>query len=528
LNPKELLAKAEQAEQRSSRMTLERLLTSPSGFALPASPMQRAICRASEGAPLGELSQIPEVARAFSSFPTKPPEEVVLLSGIRTGKSLISAAAAVKASQSCDVSKLGPGEVPRVSIVSLTEDLGKVTFGHLLGNLQARPGLQRLVMGRPAGDSVMVRHPSGRPIEVRVVAGARAGASLVARWSAGVIFDEAPRMVGQEDGVVNLDDCRAATLGRMLPGSQIWYIGSPWAPFGPVWKMAQNPGPGQLVIRAPAFVMRPDHWTPERCEALRISDPMVHKTDVLAEFADPETALFASVDVDACTREQLVLEVQWGHTYFAAIDPATRGNAWTLVVATRTRDGRMVIVFNREWIGSKVQPLSPRAVFEEMAADLKPYRCTEVWSDQHSIDALRDLAEEKELELIERPADAAEKWNRYKSLEARMSDRLIELPPDPVLRADLLGVKRKVTQSGVTIVLPLTANGRHCDYAPAVTLALARYLDDPEPPPPEKGTKEFWEDVVHQQEDDEERQLRNERKRPMWGDEDDDEVDLGT
>jgi hypothetical protein len=47
-------------------------------------------------------------------------------------------------------------------------------------------------------------------------------------------------MAGQEDGVVNLDDARSAVLGRILPGSQLLYIGSPWAPFGPVYSMVQE------------------------------------------------------------------------------------------------------------------------------------------------------------------------------------------------------------------------------------------------------------------------------------------------
>jgi hypothetical protein len=35
--------------------------------------------------------------------------------------------------------------------------------------------------------------------------------------------------------VVNLDHQRSSVLGRLLPNAQALYIGSPWAPFGPVY-----------------------------------------------------------------------------------------------------------------------------------------------------------------------------------------------------------------------------------------------------------------------------------------------------
>lgn len=522
VNPLDLI---EQAHRSSSSMTLERLLTSPQGFGLTnATPLQRAICRASDGLPLADLD-LPTIRGRFSGVPTCAPAEVVLLAGIRTGKSLIAAAAAVKQSQTCSVAKLSPGEIPRVSVVSTVKDNADVILNHIVGNLNARPSLKRLLLEPPSGDSVLLRHPSGRPVEIRVVAGSRAGHTLVARWSAGVIFDEAPRMIGQGDGVVNLDDCRNATLGRMLEGAQIWYIGSPWAPFGPVWEMVQKPSPGMLVIRAPAYEMWPAHWTPERCAALKLQDPTVHRTDVEAEFADPESSLLSSVDLDACTRKApMHREPEPGFEYFAAIDPATRGNAWTLSISTRDRAGKLVVAYCQEWIGSKVAPLKPKSVLAEIAAVCRRYRVGEVWSDQWAIDALAELAEQCGLTLVAWHSNAQTTWNRFQSFATRLGQGLIELPPDPVLRADLLAIRRRVTQTGTTIVLPVTSNGRHCDYAPAVALSLAVFLGEPSQLPPEK---EAWEKLEREDEEQEERELRNGEKRPIWGNQEDDDWDIG-
>jgi hypothetical protein len=64
----------------------------------------------------------------------------------------------------------------------------------------------------------------------------------------------------------------------------------------------------------------------------------------------------------------------------------------------------------------------------------------------------------------------------------QMSDGEIDLPPDRQLRADMLAIRQKLTPNGFTISLPETADGRHADYAPSVSLALAACAHDPDVP----------------------------------------------
>lgn len=527
--------------------TLEELLTDSRYFGLvTASPLQRAVCRIIDGLPLGPLAEL-EVVRnavggAVSALPQTRPDEVALLSAIRCGKSLIAAALALEASQICDLRGLGPGEVPRYSIVSVHIDLARVILAHLVGNIMAKPELRRLLIGEPTSDSVIIRHPSGRPVEIKIVAGATAGATLVARWSAGCAFDEAPRMIGAEAGAINLDHMRSAVLGRLLPGAQIAYIGSPWAPTGPVYQMVLEnfgrPSRAMVVMKAPGRDMRPDYWTAERSEKLRKHDADVHRTDCLAEFADLESALLSSIDVERCMRTVRDLPRVWGQSYVAAMDPGTRGNSWTLVVGTRTtatvlwRDPKtgvevqrvtpkLQIVMARQWTGSKAAPLSPRKVLAEQAEVLQLYGLREAWSDQYSGDALRDLAAECGLSLLLSVADERKKLARYKSLATRVADVQLDLPPDPYVRSDLLGIRKRVTQTGIQIVLPKTADGRHCDYAPAITLALSLYLDEPDATvvePPKPGTP-AWAvlEAAREEREDEEAVLAAER-REYWED----------
>ena len=473
-------------------MSLEWLLTSTLAFGLTtASPLQRALCRVAEGFPLEELADAPGVAEAFGGVlpPAVAPAELGLIAAIRSAKSLFAAALAVNASQKCDVSRLGPGEIPRVSVVSLRMDLADVVFDHLQGRTQASPALAPLLLSEPVKGSLFLRHPTGRPVQIKVVAGARAGASLVSRWSAGCIFDEFPRMIGGADGVINWDDSRDAVLLRMLPGAQLVHLGSPWAPYGPAYDMVMNafgrPSKQLVVCKAPGWVMNPVHWTPERCAAAKLADPDVYNTDVAAEFGTAEEALYSVPLIDKAIRPECSREP--GATYVAAMDPGTRGNAWTFGLFTRTgKRKRMVLA--REWIGSRAEPLSPRAVMKDIAIECKKYEVTTVESDQYSIDAIADIAKDFGLRVAATPITEHEKVERYLGIRAKLAEDEIEIVQE--VKQDLVRLKRVITQAGVRVHLPLTSDGRHCDYAPVVMLGLGRYIRDTEPSQPQRESEE--------------------------------------
>ena len=289
-------------------------------------------------------------------------------------------------------------------------------------------------------------------------------------------------MGSADNYVVNLSDMRANVIDRLLPKAQIIYPGSPWAPFGPIYSMVQecwrHEGGAQTVIRAPGWAMNPVYWTAERCAELRAKEPDIYLTSCAAEFASPEEALFASGELDRCTRATHDLPYNERSEYTAAMDPATRGNSWTLVIATR--DARILrVAVARQWTGSKLEPLSPRAVMGEVADICRKYQVKYIRSDQWYADSLSDFAREHGLHLGQVDLGEEERVKRYLALKTRLSEGLIDLPPDTYLRNDLLRVKRRPTQrGGVQIHLPLTGDGRHCDYSPALVLALSEWLRD--------------------------------------------------
>jgi hypothetical protein len=164
------------------------------------------------------------------------------------------------------------------------------------------------------------------------------------------------------------------------------------------------------------------------------------------------------------------------------MDPATRGNGWTLLIATREGE-RMRVVAAREWIGTSAAPLSPAAVLDEVIALCRVYGIESADTDQHMGDALASLASERDFSLVRCTVTDAQRTARWLAIRTRFALGQIELAPSDGdrLRGDVLRLRKRVTQAGVRIDLPSTQDGRHCDYAPALMLVLSRYLDDVQP-----------------------------------------------
>lgn len=472
-------------------MNLEALLTHPEGFALTgATPCQRAICRVMTGEPLAELARAPEVVTMLGGpaaiaklKPGVAPDMVVLGAAVRCAKSTISAAKAVRNAYLGDCSGLAANEIPRVPIVSVDLDKAEETFSKIVGAVTTSPRLSQLLVGKPKANSILIRNKSGRPVQIKMAAGSVAGRTLVSRWLLGIIFDEAPRMQGQEDGAINLEDALSAITARMRPGAQIDLVGSLWAPKGKVYELITHrhgePGSDLVVMVATGPMLRPELYTPEYCERIRKADDRAYESDVMSRFADPDAALIPSIDVTAATRVDQGLGHTLGQTYVAIIDPATRGNGWTLLVIGTRPTGGFEVCVAREWLGSRAKPLKGSQVLPEIDAAIGPYGLEEVHTDQAGYDHLTDIAELVhvgfELRLAARDDDIA-----VKRLPHLLTERRMTIPAVPRLRQDLIALRRRPRQGGgSTPFLPKTADGRHCDFGAAALLAMQLLPDAP-------------------------------------------------
>ena len=466
----------------------EQLMVSPVGFNLTkATPVQRAGARVRDGRPLGELATDPDVIAAFggseaiAALPSErglKPVEFYNVASARTFKTGLACAAAIADTQSVDLSGLGHGEIARLSIVSLKLDVTDVPFRRILDTMRASAVLAPLVVSSTA-DTIIIRHPSGKVVEVAVVAGARAASGLVARWCLGAFFDEAPRMTGREDGVVNLNDALSAVRERLLPGAQIQCVGSPWSPSGPVYDVVQQyfgkPTGDIVVMRTTGPAGNPSYWTPERLDRLREKDEVAWRINALGEFLDPESGLLSPVSVRTNTRDcplELICENDAVYAFAADTSEGMAGNnPWTLVGTEGYTAADDLLAYKaavaREWRG-----IRPEQAWIEIAQICRRYGVSAVDVDQYAASANADLARQQGLSLNVRPWTAANKLEAFVDLATLIHSDRVELSPDKTLRRDLLSVKKRVTQTGQTIVLPRTSDGRHCDYAPALAAAV--------------------------------------------------------
>lgn len=493
-----MAAKKREPEAPKPPPTLETLLTSPLGFRLEtATPVQRAVCRAIEGRPLDDLASDPNVLAAFggveavASLPTVRPQEVYYVAGIRGAKSLTIAAAAVLATQIVDLSPVGIGDIVRVSILSLSKATAKVVYTHVLNHVMASPPLRALLVDEPTADTITLRHPQGKPIEIAIVAGAKAGGSLVGVWNAGVIFDEAPRMAGEEN-VVNFSDAQSAVVGRLLPNAQLFAVGSPWAAEGPVYDQVTEgfgkPTADRLVIRAPAQVLNPFVWTPEKVEKFRRLNPEMARTDIDAEFGVATgSSFFVDSDFELLFKENTPVTVEPGDKVASAVDLGFVRNSATLAILSERAEVASVAHL-AEHRPEPTRALVPSEVCGSFAADLKGRHCGMAVADGHYRETLREHTDPVGVSLYE----SCGPGERFLALRAAIRSGQLRcnpaLPHAQRLRQQLAQVRPRLAPGGVlSVVLPEAADGSHCDLADVVARAVwgwKRYGGHTVPTPP--------------------------------------------
>lgn len=180
------------------------------------------------------------------------------------------------------------------------------------------------------------------------------------------------------------------------------------------------------------------------------------------------------------------------HTYVATMDPATRGNAWTLAITTLSDDRVRKVVFTHEWMGSKLAPLKAREVFFAMQPMLAAYGLRHVYSDQWSEDTLRELAQPAGVYLVvDPPWSDSTKAEAYTTFRTMVSDGLFEFSGDQEL-ADLLGIRENITRAGTRYTLK-KAGPRHSDFAPTIAMGCMLANVPPKPKPEDEDPRAFHE-----------------------------------
>lgn len=229
--------------------------------------------------------------------------------------------------------------------------------------------------------------------------------------------------------------------------------------------------PEQVVAHAPTWVANPS--LTEAGTKSREPDPLVWAREYAAiPQAEGETSLLTEAALKVLERETVTLPPDKRHRYLATMDPATRGNAWTLAITTLSDERMRRIVLTREWKGTRAKPLVAGDVFREMAPVLLEYGLRHVHSDQFSEDTLREIASQHGVYLIvDQPWSEGTKADAYDGLRTLVREGRLDLPPDMTVRNDLLGIREKLTRNGIRYELA-SQGPRHSDFAPAIAMGV--------------------------------------------------------
>lgn len=407
--------------------------------------------------------------------------------------------------------RIPPGDVGTVAIVSTTREEAGERVRTIKAILDALHVAYKPCDGGVETASLVTR----RPVRFKVFPASVSG--VVGFTAIAVLCDEVSRWRDTDSGVNPATQVLASLRPTMAtqPEARIVLSSSPLSILDAHYDaFEQGDSAFQLTAYAPTWEANPT-LSEVDTRALEPDETIWRREYLALPSAEVDASLLTAAELDAVTRKAPV-EVPWerGHSYIAAMDPAWKHDAWTLAIATSKHDGtrlRRVVVSCRQWQGSKAVPLDPDRVLKDIAAHLATYRLDHVWTDQAADVALRAIAVRHDLATIISPSTAATNLERAEQLRTLVRDKVIELPPLPEVRADLLGVRKRITRAGVGIDIP-RVNGRHCDYFPPIALLASKGIPDPEQFGPAPGTPEYARELERKVEENAQRQWEERRR----------------
>jgi len=326
---------------------------------------------------------------------------------------------------------------------------------------------------RPWGAGVLGIRLVGKRVGFRVYAASVAG---VSGFTGIFVFcDEVAKWQDRETGVNPASQVLASVRPTMATQREARIVLSS-SPFGMLDAhydaFEEGDTPFQVTAFAETWIANPT-LTEAETRAMEPDEATWLREYAAIPQAEAETSLLTEFLIDRGTRPlEGDLPPIDGWTYVAAMDPATRVNAWTLVIAGQDLEQKRHVVLAREWVPKPSLPLDPRTVLAEIALHLRTYGLDLAYTDQHAVEMLRAMADDVHISLVEAPWTPTTKREGYEHLLKLAQASRLGLPLDPQVKADLLGIRKVITRSGVQYQLA-EIRGRHSDYAPAIALAVA-------------------------------------------------------
>lgn len=214
-----------------------------------------------------------------------------------------------------------------------------------------------------------------------------------------------------------------------------------------------------------------------------VEDPEKYEQESNARFADSVSGFLSSnllrEAVDKGVGIRAPLE-KGKIDYVMAIDPAFRGNGFACVVVHK-QDNKVYVDYCKRWLAEKGQQLNPATVLDEVANIARAYHISMCYSDQYSNEALRQLALDRGLGMMDVAWTSSSKpaiWANFRNLVNH--NNIVLLDPEYNIDAksmlnELSRLEKVVTKANnIQIHAP---QGEQDDLAMAVAMATNQAMN---------------------------------------------------
>jgi hypothetical protein len=413
----------------------------------------------------GDVSNVPEVAR----------RTVVAALGRSSGKTEICAGIAIFKALTVDLSKCGPGDIPRAFVIAPDTDTAAITLERAIARLEENEELRACVIGEPTKGVITLRRPDGREVRFEVKAASRGGRTVRGRSIICLILDEAALFYG-DHYVVNDREIVKAARPRLLRGGVILLASTPWAEDGLFYDLfAKNHARPitAIVAQASTLVMR-DH-DPEIAAMValeREEDPDNAARELDAQFIAGGSSLFFDAEAIAIALTKAPLEGD-NLTKGAGADLALVRDSSALAIVAKDAAENFGLIETDEKKPEKGQPLKLSAVVKAFAAVLRQHGLEEFTADGHAREPAREWTDVEGITIESAPEGREGKWLTYSLLRSLLNEGRFVLPNHPRLIAQLRAVRSKpMPGGGYQITSPRRKGAGHGDLVSAMVLAV--------------------------------------------------------
>ena len=406
--------------------------------------------------------------------PDEPVDEAWMPVGRRGGKSRIAALVALYLAMRFDMSQLAPGELAVIPVIAADRKQARSVLGYLGGLLELiefKPYLHRSL-------KEAVELHNGVNIEV-LTANYR---TVRGYTCVGVVCDEVA-FWRTDDGSANPDTEVLAALRPSMatvPDAVLLGLSSPYAARGELYAAVERSfgkdDPHVLVWNADTRSMNPavsEHVIERAFDKDPVAAASEYGQDGRVVFRRDVEAFLDTHAVRAETVEgRRELAPQDSVYYSAFVDPSG-GSQDSFTLAIAHSEGDLAVL---DAVREVRPPFSPDDVVSDFAKLLKSYGLDVVTGDRYGGQWPRERFQVHGIEYL--PSELT-KSDIYRELIAPVNAARVALLDSPVLRAQLIGLERRVARGGRDSVDH--GPGGRDDVANAAAGALVEALASPVP-----------------------------------------------